>query len=142
MFPYAWLRMRSVKLAHGLRGVGWPWQRSRAVVEGVVKVVVPHDLGLHDPGLRGFRVVWAVGGALSLVECCVKGFLPGAFAGGLEESLPVPWGHFWVSFRGIGLGRHEGFVCPVEGPPLGIRFEDVDGGLLGGRVQGVSRCDG
>ena len=29
------------ELAHGLRGIGWPWQCGRAVVEGVVKVVVP-----------------------------------------------------------------------------------------------------
>ena len=42
----------------------------------------------------------------------------------------------------IGLGRHEDSVCPVEDPPLGLRFEDVDGGLFGGRVQGVPRCDG
>ena len=109
-------------------------------------MVVPHGLGLHDPGLCGFRRVWAVGGALSPVECCVEGFPGGSFAacegGGLEESLPAPWGVFWVYFRGIGLGRHEDSVCPVENPPLGVRFEDVDGGLLGGRVQGVPRCDG
>ena len=34
-------------------------------------------------------------------------------------------------FRGIGLGRHEDSVCPVEDPPLGVCFEDVDGGSLG-----------
>ena len=54
-------------------------------------MVVPHGLGLHDPGLSGFRCVWAFGGALSPVECCVEGFPGGAFAacegGGLEESL-------------------------------------------------------
>ena len=33
-------------------------------------------------------------------------------------------------------------MCPVEDQPLGVRFEDVDGGLLRGRVQGVPRCDG
>ena len=108
--------------------------------------VVPHGLGLHDPGLREFRCVWAAGGPLSPVECCVEGFRRGALAaregGGLEESLLAPWEVFWVYFRGIGLGCHEDSVCPVEDPPLGIRFEDVDGGLLGGRVQGVPRCDG
>ena len=113
-------------------------------------MVVPHGLGLHDPGLRGFWCVWAVGGALSPVECCVEGFQGGAFAacegGGLEDSLPAPWGvfrvFFRVYFRGIILGRHEDSVCPVEDPPLGVCFEDVDGGLLRGRVQGVPRCDG
>ena len=59
---------------------------------------------------------------------------------GLEESLPALWGVFRVYFRGIGLGRHEDSVCPVEDPPLGVCFEDVDGGLLGGRVQSVPRC--
>ena len=99
-------------------------------------MVVPHGLGLPDPGLCGFRCVRAFGGALSPVECCVEGFPGGAFAacegGGLEESLLAPWGVFRVHFRGIGLGRHEDSVCPVEDPPLGVRFEDVDGGLLGG----------
>ena len=32
-------------------------------------------------------------------------------------------------------------MCPVEDPPLGVCFEDVDGGLFGGRVQGVPRCE-
>ena len=109
-------------------------------------MVVPHGLGLHDPGLCGFRCVRAVGGALSPVECCVEGFPGGAFAacegGGLEESLLALWGVFRVHFRGIGLGRHEDSVCPVEDPPLGVRLEDVDGGLSGGGVEGVSRCDG
>ena len=134
------------ELAHGLRGVGWPWQCGRAVVERVVEEVVPHGLGLLDPGLHGFRCVWAPGGPLSPVECCVEGFPGGAFAacggGGLEESLPASWGVFQVYFRGVGLGRHEDSVCPVEDRPLGVRFEDVDGGLLGGRVQGVPRRDG
>ena len=83
---------------------------------------------------------------MSPVERCVEGFPRGAFAaregGGLEESLPASWGVFRVYFRGVGLGRHEDSVCPVEDPPLGVRFEDVDGGLLGGGVQGVPRCDG
>ena len=74
-------------------------------------MVVPHGLGLPDPGLCGFRCVQAVGGALSPVECCVEGFPGGAFAacegGGLEESLLAPWGVFRVHFRGIGLGRDE-----------------------------------
>ena len=134
------------ELAHGLRGVGWPWQCSRAVVERVVEVVVPHGLALHDPGLRGFQCVWALGGPLSPVECCVEGFARGAFAacegGGLEESLLASWGVFRVYFRGVGLGRHEDFVCPVEDPALGVRFEAVDGGLLGGHFQGVPPRDG
>ena len=33
-------------------------------------------------------------------------------------------------------------MCPVEDPSLGVRFEDRDGGLLGGCVQGVPRWDG
>ena len=98
-------------------------------------MVSPHGLGLHDPGLRGFQCVWAVGGALSPVECCVEGFPGGAFAAcescGLEELLPALWGVFRVYFPGIGLGRHEDSVCPVEDPRLGVRFEDVDRGLLG-----------
>ena len=63
------------------------------------------------------------------------GLRTGAFAacegGGLEDLLPASWGVFCVYFRGVGLGRHEDSVCPVEDPPLGVRFEDVDGGLLG-----------
>ena len=70
-------------------------------------MVVPYGLGLHDPGLRGFRCVWAVGRPLSPVECCVEGFPRGAFAacegGGLEESLPASWGVFRVYLRGVGL---------------------------------------
>ena len=112
----------------------------------MVEVVVPHGLGLHDPGLRVFRCVWAAGGPLSPVECCVEGFPRGAFAasevGGLEESLTASWGVFRVCFRAVGLGCHEDSVCPVEDPPLGVRFEDVDGGWLGGRIQGVPRRDG
>ena len=71
----------------------------------------------------------------------MEGFLRGAFAAcegsGLEESLLASWGAFRVFLRGVGLGRHEDSVCQVEDPPLGVRFEDVDGGLLGGGVQGV-----
>ena len=76
----------------------------------------------------------------------MEGFPRGAFAAcegsGLEELLPASWGVFRVYFWGVGLGRHEDSPCPVEDPPLGVRFEDVDGGLLGGRVQGVPRRDG
>ena len=76
----------------------------------------------------------------------MEGFPGGSFAacegGGVEESLPAPLGVFRVYFRGIGLGCREDSVCPVEDPPFGVRFEDVDGGLFGGRVQGVPRCDG
>ena len=66
----------------------------------------------------------------------MEGFPRGAFAacegGGLEEPVPALWGVFGVYFRGVGLGCHKDSVCPVEDPPLGVRFEDVDGGLLGG----------
>ena len=76
----------------------------------------------------------------------MEGFPRGAFAacegGGLENSLPAPSGVLGVYFRGIGLGRHEDSVCPVEDPPLGVRFEDVDGRLSGWRVRDVPRCDG
>ena len=134
------------ELAYGFSGVGWPWQCGRAVVERVVGVVVPHGLGLFDPGRRGFWCVSAVGGPLSPVECCVEGFARGALAAcegaGLEVLLPVSWGVFRVYLRGVGPGRHEDSVCPVEDPPLGVRFEDVDGRMLGGGVQGVPRCDG
>ena len=134
------------EVAYGLRGVCGPWQCDWAVVERVVEVVVPHGLGLFEPGLRGFRCVWTTRGSLSPVECRVEDFPRGALAaceaGGLEESLPAPWGVFGVYFSGVGLGRHEDPVCPVEDPLLGVRFEDVDGGSLRGRVQRVPRCDG
>ena len=56
----------------------------------------------------------------------MEGFPRGASAacegGGLEESLPAPWGVFRLSFRGISLGRHEDSVCPVEDLPLGVRW--------------------
>ena len=109
------------ELAHGLQGVGWPWQCGRAVVEQVVEVVVPHGLGLFDPGFRGFRCVCAVGGHVSPVECCVEGFPRGAFAacegGGIEELLGALWGVFLVYLRAVGRGCHEDSVCPVEDPP-------------------------
>ena len=76
----------------------------------------------------------------------MEGFPWGTFAacevGCLEELLPASWGVFRVYFLGVGLGRHEDSVCPVDEPPLGVRFEDVDGRLLGGGVQGVPRRDG
>ena len=76
----------------------------------------------------------------------MEGFPRGALAacegGGLKESLQAPWGVFQVYFWGVGLHRHEDSVCPVEEPPSGVCFEDVDGGTLPGRVQGVPRCDG
>ena len=61
---------------------------------------------------------------------------------GLQEPLPASCGVFQVYFRGVGLGRHEDPVCPVEDPPLGVRFEDVDGRIMVGCVEGVPRCDG
>ena len=134
------------ELAYGLRGVGWPRQCGRVDVQGVVEVVVPHGLGLLDPGLRGFWRIWITGGSLSPVECCVEGFSRGAHVacegGGLEESLPASWGVFRVYFWAVGLGRHEDSVCPVEDPTLGVCFEDVDGGLLEGCVQDVPRRGG
>ena len=111
-----------------------------------MELVVPDGLGLHDPGLHGFWCVWTLGGPLSPVECSVEGFPRGAFAareaGGLEELLPASRGVFQVYFPVVGLGHHEDSVCPVEDPPLGVCFGDVDGGLYGGRFQGVQRCDG
>ena len=109
-------------------------------------MVICHGLGVYDPGLRGFRCVWTAGQSLSPVECRPEGFPQGALSAcevaGVEESLPASWGVFRLYFRGVGLGRHEDCVCPVEDQPLGGRFEDVDGGMFGGRVQGVPRCDG
>ena len=109
-------------------------------------MVVPHGFGLFDSGLRGFWCVRTVRGPLSPVECRVEGFSRGALSacdgGGLEESLPASWGVFRVYFSSVGLGRHKDTVCPVEDPPLGVRFEDVNGGMLGGRVKVVPRCDG
>ena len=109
--------------------------------KGVVEVVVPHGLCLLDPGLCGCRCVWTVGGPLSPVECRVEGFPRGALSacdsGGLVESLPALWGVFRVYFWGAGLVRHEDPVFPVEEPPSGVRFEDVDRGMLGRCVEGV-----
>ena len=101
---------------------------------------MPHGLGLLDPGLCWFQCVWAVGGPLSPVECCVEGFSRGPFAacegGGVEGSLPASWGVFGVHPRGVGLGRHEDSMFPVKAPQSGVRLEDVDGGLLGGGRPG------
>ena len=62
-------------------------------------MVVPHGLGLHDPGCHGFRCVWAAVGSLSPIECCVEGFARGTFAafeaGGLEELLLASRGVFF-----------------------------------------------
>ena len=105
IFAFAWLSMMSASWRTVSWGSDGHGSAGGAVVEGVVKVVVPHGLGLHDPGLRGFRCVWAVRGALSPVECCVEGFSGGAFAaferGGLEESVPALWGVFGVSISGV-----------------------------------------
>ena len=72
----------------------------------------------------------------------MEGFPRGAFAacevGGLEESLRASWGVWRVYLRGVGLGRHEDSLCLVEDPPLGVRFENVNGRLLGGGVSRVS----
>ena len=134
------------ELAYVRRGVGWPWQCGRAVVKRVVEVVVLHGLGLPDPGLRGYRCVWAAEGSLSPVECCVEGFPWGAFmaceGGGPEESLLASCGVFRVYFWGVGLGRHEDSMCRGEDPPMGVHFENVDGRLLGGCVQGFPQRDG
>ena len=87
------LRVRSASLRTVSLGVCGPWQCVRALVERVVKVVVPCGLGPYDPSLRRFQCVWTAGGSLSPVECCVEGFPRGAFAacegGGLEELLPA-----------------------------------------------------
>ena len=95
---------------------------------------------------RGFRCVWTVGGCWCPVECRVDGFPWGALSacdsGGLEESLPSSWRVFRVQFWGVGLTCHEDLVCPVEDQPLGVRFEHVDGRMLGGCVEGVPRGDG
>ena len=111
-----------------------------------MEVVVPHGFCLLDRGFPGFPCVWIVGGSLSPVECRVQGFPRGALSacdsGGLEESLRTSLGVFRVSLWGVGLGRHEDPVCPVKDPPSSLRFEDVDGGMLGGSVEGVPPCDG
>ena len=95
--------------------------------------------------LGRFRCVWTLGGSLAPVERHVEGLPRGALSacdsGGLEDSLQAPWGVLWVYFWGVGLSCHEDPMCPVEDPPLGVRFEDVDGGMLGWCVEGVPRCD-
>ena len=91
---------------YGLWGVCGPWQCGRADVERVVEVVVPHRLGLFEPGLCRFRCVWTAAGSLSPVECRAESFSRGAFAasegGGLGESLPASWWVFSVYFTGVG----------------------------------------
>ena len=130
------------ELAHGLQGVGWPWQCGRAVVKRVVQVVVPHGLGLHDPGLRGFWCVSAVRGPLSPVECCVEGFPRGAFAAcegsNVEESLQASLGVFrvqaWVAMRTpCAQWRTHHWASTLR---------MWMAGCWGGGVQGVPRCDG
>ena len=131
---------REFRFPYRLPGVCGPWQCQWAVVERAVEVVVPHYLCLPDPGLRGSWCVWTVGGSLGSVERHVGGLPRGAIcacdSGGLEESLPVSWRVLSVYFPGVGLGRHEDFMCPVEDQPLGVRFEDVDGGMFGWVRQG------
>ena len=109
-------------------------------------MVVPHGFCLLDPVFRGFRCVWTVGGSLGPVVCRVEGFPQGALSacdsGGVEELLPASSGVFRVYFSGVGLGRHEEPLCLVEDPLLGVRFEDVDGGMLGGCFEGVPRSSG
>ena len=72
----------------------------------------------------------------------MEGFPQGAFAACECGGLASLWRVLRVYFQGVGLGRHEDSMCPVEDPPLGVRFDDLDGGLFGGRVQGVPRCNG
>ena len=43
---------------------------------------------------------------------------------------------------GVGLGSHKDPMFPVEDPPLGVRFKDVDGGTFRGCVNGVPWSDG
>ena len=110
-----------------------------------MEVVASHGFCLHDPGLRGFWCVWTVRRSCGPVECRVEGLPPGAFSacdsGCLEGSLPALWGVFRINFRGVGPSCHEDAVCPVEDPPLGVHFEDVDGGMFEGCIEGVPRCD-
>ena len=98
-------------LPSGCWGVFGPWQCGWAVVERVVEVVVPHGFCLHDPGPRGLRCVWTVGGSLAPVECRVEGLPRGTLSAcdsdGLEESLPASRGVLGFYFWGVGLGCHE-----------------------------------
>ena len=114
-----------------LSGVCGPWQCGRAILKGVVEVVVPHGFCLLDPGIREFRCVWNVrrprarptGRPLSLRQRWLVG-VAATFVGVLGV-------YFW----GKGLGRHQDPVRPEEDPPLGVCFEDVD-------VEGIPQCDG
>ena len=103
-------------------------------------MVVPYGLCLHDPGLRGFRLVCTIWGSLGPVERRVegppRGAPPACRSGGLEESLLASWGALGVYFWVLGLGCHEHPSCPVQDQPLGIRFEDVDGRKAGGVRRG------
>ena len=80
------------------------------------------------------------------VHRCSEGFPWGAFwacgSGGLEQSLPASQGVIWVFSWCVGLGCHEDPVSPVVYPPLGVCFEDVDGGSLRGCIEGVPRWNG
>ena len=66
----------------------------------------------------------------------MEGFPQGALAafegGGLEESLQALWGVFRVHHRGVGLGRHEDSVCPVEDPPWASALRMLMAGCWGG----------
>ena len=121
MVAFARLRLMSASFRMVSRGVCRPWQCRWAVIKGVVEVVLPRVFCLQDKGLCVFRSVWTVGGSLNPVECRVERFPRGAFlacdSGGLKESLPASWGGLGVYLLGVGLGRHEDPVCPVEDPP-------------------------
>ena len=86
------------ELLYCLLGVCWPWQSWGAVIEWSEEVVVPHGLCLLHPGLRGFRLVWTVGGPLGSVKRPVEGLQRGALSacgsGGLGTLLLAFW---WVS---------------------------------------------
>ena len=129
------------RVSYCLWGVSGPGQCGWAVVEKVMEVVFRHGLGLHDPGLRGFRCVQTVGRSLDPVERRLEGLPGGALSacggGGSEESLPAFWGVLRVFFWAVCLGCHEDPLCAVADPPLGVNFEDVDGGTLGGGVEGL-----
>ena len=86
---------------------------------------------------------WGILGASRVrVEGLPRGVISACDSGGLEGSLPASSGVFQIYLWGVGLGRHEDPVCPMEDPPLGVRFEDVDGGMLAACVEAVPRCDG
>ena len=131
------------ELLYGLRRVCGTWHCGSSVVKGVLGVVVLHCLCLPEPGLRGFWCVLAVVGSLGPVECRVEGLPRGPLSacdsGGLKELLQASWEVFWVYFLAVGLACHEDPVCPVKDPPLGVRFEDVDGGKFGGMRGGCPK---